>query len=254
MKRAILSVLLVVFSAYAAFGQSPPKMGAFEVASIKPNRSGNNAIGNLSICPDSDRGRVRVNNASLDLIIERAYGLKEYQLLGQPGWLTSERFDIAAKPQSPVGYKECQLMLQTLLAERFKLAIHSETRQLSVYKLVVAKNGPRVHKVDVDPHIGVKTFSTSVAQLVTTGSSMSQLAGMLASTPELDNLVVDRTGLDGYYEFTLEWTPESRSADGTPGPSLFLALQEQLGLKVEAGKGPVQVFVIDRIEKVPSEN
>lgn len=145
-------------------------------------------------------------------------------------------------------------MLRTLLAERFKLALHTETKQLPIYKLVVAKNGPRLHKAPPGAPVGVKTFNSILGQLITSGTSMPQLAGMLMSTGELENLVVDGTRLDGYYEFTLEWTPESRSADSTPGPSLFLALQERLGLKLESGRGPVQVLVIDQIEKVPTEN
>lgn len=196
-----------------------------------------------------------VRNIPLNLIIEPAYEVKEFQLLGRPAWLTSERFDIEARPGSPVKSDECKMMLQTLLADRFKLALHRETRQMPVYKLVVGKSGPKLHKVDADAPLGIKTFSTSKAELITRGSSMQQLAGMLAITGELENLVVDGTGLDGNYEFTLQWTPASQAADAaTPGPSLSTALQEQLGLKLEAGKGPVEVLMIDRIERKPTEN
>jgi uncharacterized protein (TIGR03435 family) len=107
--------------------------------------------------------------------------------------------------------------------------------------------------VDAGAPLGIKTFDTIKGQLSTRGTSMQQLVGMLAMTGELDNLVVDGTGLDGYYEFTLEWTPPGREADAASGPSLFAALEEQLGLKLEPGKGPVEVLVIDHIERVPTE-
>jgi uncharacterized protein (TIGR03435 family) len=125
---------------------------------------------------------------------------------------------------------------------------------MPVYRLVVAKNGPRLHKVAPDAPLGTKTFNTVTGQLVTRGSSIPELAAMLASTGELENKVVDATGLAGYYEFSLEWKPENAAAEGTQGPSLFLALQEQLGLKLEATKGPVPVSIIDHIEKIPTGN
>jgi len=240
-----------MFASYVIFAQAPANAPAFEVASIKLNHSGTNGIGGSGVC--SSGGKVSVRNIPLNLIIEQAYGIKEFQLLARPGWLTSERFDIDARPGSRVGYDDCKRMLQSLLAERFKLALHPETRQLPIYKLVVGRNGPKLHKVDADAPLGIKTFDTNKGQLITRGTSMPQLAGMLAMTGELENLVVDGTGLDGYYEFTLEWAPSSVPAEVSPGPSLFTALQEQLGLKLEATKGPVETLVIDHVER-PSEN
>jgi len=233
-----------------AAAQNDPRP-AFEVVSIKPNKSGSNAIGGSGVC--SSRGGVSVRNISLGSLIEQAYGIKEFQLLGRPNWLGSERFDIEAKPGSRIGPDDCKLMVQSFLADRCKLMLHSETRQLPIYKLAAGRNGPKLHKVDADAPLGAKVFDTSRGQLITRGTSMSQLAAMLAITGELENLVVEGTGLDGYYEFSLEWTPSILAADAAPGPSLFTALQEQLGLKLEAGKGPVSVLVIDHVEK-PSEN
>jgi uncharacterized protein (TIGR03435 family) len=144
-------------------------------------------------------------------------------------------------------------MLQTLLAERFKLVLHRETRQMPVYRLLVARNGPKLQKVSGDGPLHVEMFSTPEGKLRVRSSNMAQLAGMLAMTGQLDNLVIDDTGLEGYYEFSLEWTPDILAADGAPGPSLFAALQEQLGLRLQAGKGPVEVLVIDQIQRVPTE-
>jgi uncharacterized protein (TIGR03435 family) len=225
---------------------------AFEVASVKPDVTGHNGIGGRGVCYGG--GAVSVRNMPLDMIIEQAYGIKKFQLVGGPAWLTSERFDIEAKPAAPVTRDECNLMVRELLAERFQLAIHKEVRQLPVYRLMVAKNGPKMRKVQPGAPLGIKTFSTTSGQLSTRGNSMAQLAGMLAITGELENQVIDATGLEGSYEFTLEWAPGPASPDANPGPSLFTALQEQLGLRLEAGKGDVEVMVVDRVNKVPTGN
>jgi uncharacterized protein (TIGR03435 family) len=243
-----LAVFLLLSATALAQTDARPE---FEVASIKPNKSGSNAIGGSGVC--SSGGRVSVKNISLDSLIEQAYGIKEFQLLARPNWLASERFDIEAKSGSRNGHDDCKLMVQALLADRCKLLLHAETRQLPVYKLVEGRSGPKLHKVAADAPLGAKIFDISRGQLITRGTSMSQLAEMLAMTGELENLVVDGTGLEGYYEFALEWTPSALAADATPGPSLFTALQEQLGLKLESQKGPVEIFVIDHVEK-PSQN
>jgi uncharacterized protein (TIGR03435 family) len=122
---------------------------------------------------------------------------------------------------------------------------------MRVYKLIVGKNGPKLQKVNADAPLGIEQFNSVTGQLITKGISMPQLAGMLAAIGELENLVVDDTGLDGYYKFKLEWSSGNASANA--GPSLFAALQEQLGLKLEATKGPVDVLVIDHVER-PSAN
>ena len=250
MKPVVLGAAVIV---WALSGQTPAVAPAFEVAVVRPNRSGRNGIGGRGVCISG--GRVMVSNIPLSLILEQVYDVKEFQLAGRPSWLTTERFDIEAKAGAPVAYERCQQMMQTLLADRFGLALHRETRQLPIYRLVLARNGPKgLHKPDAGAPLGIKTFLTgSKGQIDTWAISMAQLAGMLARTGELENMVVDGTGLDGNYQFTLEWSHDSGAADATAGPSLFVALQEQLGLKLEATKGPVEVLVIDHIEKTPRE-
>jgi uncharacterized protein (TIGR03435 family) len=188
------------------------------------------------------------------MIITEAYGLKGFELVGQPAWLSSERFDFEAKPATPVPRDECLLMVRQLLAERFKLAVHREVRQLPVYRLVVAKNGPKIRKVSSDAPLGIFNFNPMDGQLSTRGTSMAQLAVMLAGTVEVENQVIDATGLEGYYQFAIEWAPGPAIPDANPRPSLFTALQEQLGLRLEAGKGDVDVLVIDSVQKVPTGN
>lgn len=134
----------------------------------------------------------------------------------------------------------------------FKLTLHREPRELTLYELVVAKNGPKLTKAEARPG-GV---TSGRGHLTATAASMDRLARFLAgSYVKLDRPVVDKTGLDGVFDFTLDWTPDSdlqKHPDGPP--DIFTALQEQLGLKLEARKGPVEVFVVDHVEKIPSEN
>lgn len=189
---------------------------AFEVASVKPNVTGSNAIGGRGICYSG--GGVSVRNIPLVMVIQQAYGIKRFQLVGGPAWLTSERYDIEAKPAAPATYDECKLMVRELLAERFKLAIHNEVRQLPVYRLMLAKNGPKMRKVEPGAPLGIRTFNSISGQLSTRGNSMAQLAGMLAVTVDVENQVIDATGLEGFYEFNLEWAPGPASPDANPGP------------------------------------
>ena len=176
-------------------------------------------------------------NVTLAYVVQLAYDVRAFQLLGSPDWLTSDRFDIEAKPESIVAMSQCKLMLRALLAERFNLAVHTGTKPVTVYKLLVWKNGPRMHKISSDSPTGVKTFNTHTGELLTRGITMPQLAGMLSSLSELEKPVVDATGLEGNYEFALAWNPDEAVDDAATKPNLFTALEQQLGLKLEAGKG-----------------
>src|SRR5579871_4795810 len=204
MKRTTVIPAGTVFTTCMIFGQTPTPTPSFEAASIRPNHSGSNAIGG-GVC--SRGGRVSVKNITLDLIIEQAYGIQDFQLLSRPSWLSSDRFDIEAKPESRVGFQDCNLMLRSLLADRSTLALHRETRQMRVYKLIVGKNGPKLQKVNTDAPLGIEQFNSVTGQLITKGISMSQLAEMLGAMGELEKLIVDDTGLDGYYKFKVEWSP-----------------------------------------------
>jgi uncharacterized protein (TIGR03435 family) len=220
-------------------------------------------------------------NIPLKELIRQAYGLDDNQILGAPGWLSSERYDIEAKVSSSdtdalhnLSPDQRGLMLQPLLADRLHLKVHTETRVLPVLALVVAKDGPKLHEAkpgDTYPN-GIKGFEgqggagmmhMGPGQLTAQGLPMSSVARLL--TRQLGLMVQDETGLTGKYDFTLQWTPERGAADaGQPGPdntastepagtSIFTAIREQLGLKLESRKAPVEVLVIDHVE-APSEN
>ena len=238
--------------------QSHPTVSpAFEVASVKRSNTASTRTG-----VGTDPGRLTITNASLRLCIAWAYGVKDYQISG-PAWLDSENFDIVAKAGRPVLEDRLRPMLQTLLAERFKLALHRDTRELPVYALAIGKDGPKFH--EVKPGGNTRTRGGR-GHLAGQRISMSQFADLLtqAAPHEIDRPVIDRTGLKGTFDITLEWTPgnprpSTASETGgviesAPGPDIFRALQQQLGLRLEAKKASVEILVIDRAEKLPTEN
>lgn len=230
------------FIALTLSAQTP----AFEVASIKPNHSG----GRVSSIRGST-GRVTMENVSLTKVTLWAYGIpddRDYALVG-PVWLISEHFDFQASFPADTPPDRVRPMMQALLAERFKLALHRETRQLPIYALVVAKNGPKIHAVED----GQPRTSGRSGHFEATKITMQHFADLAANFLERD--VVNETGLQGVFDFTLEWSPdEMKPGLESSGASLFTAVQEQLGLKLEARKGPVEVLVVDHIEKMPTEN
>jgi len=247
--RALLACGLFVALSYAAWAQSQAAP-AFEVASVRVNSSGN---GHHSV--ERDTGRITMTNVDLKSAIALAYGVTESQVSG-PGWLDSERYDVIAK--APEGAKEDEqpAMLQTLLADRFKLRAHRETRETSVYAIVVAKNGPKFQPVEGGANDG--GVSSSAGHMTAHKIPMARLATFLGSArAQLDRPVVDMTGLQGVFDLNLVWEPdrpERAKNDGESGPSLFTALQEQLGLKLESRKAPVEILVVDAVEKTPTEN
>jgi uncharacterized protein (TIGR03435 family) len=221
----------------ALFAQS------FEVASVKPDRSDS---GHTSV--DTDGNLLRMTNITLQAAIVWAYRISAPQISG-PAWLALEKYDILAKTESG---EPSPPMLQALLAERFHLEVHRETKELPVYALIVAKNGPKLKKAS----LAKDDLRSSLGHLTATGISMPRLAEFLARPRAgLDRPVADQTGIDGVFDFTLDWTPDDstkKSADAPP--SIFVALQEQLGLKLEARKSPMPVLIVDRAEKTPVEN
>lgn len=245
---------------------APSSSPAFDVVSIRP--SGPGASGSDS----TFRNEIyTATNATLKSIIQYdAYNIAGPQILGIPPALSSVAFDIQAKIDPAVYAKmktqsheefnrQFQQMVQQLLADRFKLVVHPETRQLPVYALVIAKNGPKLQPAK-DPEAGT-SLASQKGQLTAKGASSAQLAQKFTRSlaNELGRIVVDRTGLTGRYDLTLKWTPEFDTApllNGEPdtsAPSIFTAIQEQLGLKLESAKGPVHVLVVDHAE-LPSEN
>jgi uncharacterized protein (TIGR03435 family) len=229
---------------------------AFEVTSVKPNKSGNG-----SSRFNFRHGRLTATNVSLKSCIYFAYRIKDYQISG-PDWLNSERYDIAAKAASGVPDEQLMPMLQTLLRDRFKLRLHRQTKERPVYALVVGKGGSKLHEVEAGPGKDNAGRGHLSAQKI----SMPRLAEILSR--HMDRPVLDMTGVKGVFDLTLDYTPddargtpaprdggvEAIATDSPTGPSIFVALQEQLGLKLEARKGPVEILVIDYAEKVPTEN
>jgi len=233
----------------------------FEVVSIKPN---NSMSGSSST--HSDKGILRGANLSLKSLIMRAYGMRDYQVEG-PDWLGSEHFDISAK--FPDGYPPkdradesaaYMAMMQKMLVDRFHLAVHRGQKTFAVYGLVVAKGGIKFRQV---PDGGQHSSNSNNTHYEGTGIPMEGFAGFLSKRPELpaDLPVLDMTGLKGDYTMTLDWVREFKpspdapaSAEPSPGPSLLSALEDQLGLKLETRKAPVEILIVDHAEKVPTEN
>lgn len=221
---------------------------SFEVASIKPNHSGSRGSDN-----DWGDGRISSINVPLRRLIAVAFEIREDQISG-PDWLANERFDIQAKASSPVGDPEIKRMLQSLLKERFHLAEHRATRLEKVYALVQAKNGS---KLKAETPTGSSTTNGTRGALKATTVSMTQFANRLSRMLELP--VVDETEMPGVYSFKLTWDPaantlQAEAPSDAPGPSIFEAIQQQLGLKLEAKRAPVEIMMIDHVDRVPSEN
>jgi uncharacterized protein (TIGR03435 family) len=262
-----------LLAAGMACAQTLPK---FEVASIKPS---NSADGRplFNVQPG---GRVTVANFPLKRLIETAYGVKDFQISGGPGWMNSDLFDITAKGESSITSRDqIQHLLQSLLAERFQLVVRRGTREMPVYALVVDKNGPKFKEAhESDPSIADLKNPPGVqgrprftivrrGRLTAQGVDMKSLADDLSNF--LGRVVVDKTGLAGSYDVKLEWQPDENQVAmfqtmgvpegfGAPapdahGPSIFAALQEQLGLKLESQKGSVEIITVERVER-PSEN
>jgi uncharacterized protein (TIGR03435 family) len=233
---------------------------AFEVASVKPDTGpeGHSHVGQHG-------SSLEMTNVTLRSCITLAYGVADNQVVG-PAWLDELRFDIVAKSPSGAPDESRALRLRTLLADRFKLAIHHETREGAVYELVVAKGGPKLEKDDSGTP--GSNMASQRGQLSAGGVSMAQLADFLGSAKApLDRPVVDKTGLSGRFNFTLKWGPdeietarpepnraESNGQRADRPPPLIISIQEQLGLKLEPRKGPVPFLIVDHAEKVPTEN
>ena len=215
----------------------------FEAAVIKP--SDPTHVGMQIFSPGP--GRLTVMTATLKDMTAFAYRLRRHQVAGGPAWFDGDKYDITAKADGRVTNEQLRLMLQSLLATRFQLTFHRETRELLLYDLVVGKGGPKLHEVD-KAGLGLGLRET---RLNGRGATMPTLASSLSD--KVGRVVRDKTGLIGFYEFTLTWAPEGAPADDKNLPDLFTAVQEQLGLRLEPAKGPVEVLTVDHAAK-PSEN
>jgi uncharacterized protein (TIGR03435 family) len=229
----------------------------FEVASIKvapPQPIGRiSSRTSTNYATQSDPGRLNYTYVNVQQVLCEAYRVFLYQLSGGPAWLETDRFDISAVIPAGTQRDQVPLMLQALLADRFKLALHREMREMSVYALIVGKNGPKLKAAK--SATGISSHSDGGPIHVTATIGLDGFANYLSQ--RLDRPVLDQTGLKGPFEITMDWAPDSLQRPGTSdelsGPSIFTALQEQLGLKLEGRKAPVEILVIDQAEK-PSEN
>jgi len=229
-----------------AIAQSPQK--AFEVVSINRNRTA--AAGSDT---NTTPGRLSLVNVTMLSVVFRAFGVLNPQVVGAPDWVFSERYDILAVTGDDAALTDesRQAYLQAVLVERCQFRFHRETREIRTYALLPSKNGPKViaHTGPGEYSMRVQPADEGRLRLRSTRGNTRRLAEIL--TGQLGELVADRTSLSGEYDFTLEWTPNLN--ESAAGPSLFTALDEQLGLRLEAAKSAVQAIVIDRIER-PSEN
>jgi uncharacterized protein (TIGR03435 family) len=276
MKRTFASFAILALS--TLWGQTAPAPLTFEVASIKPTAAdfqGTMFQGQ----PDSG---IRVMGASLKTLLGFAYDVRDFQIFGGPSWINSARYDIVARPERPSGSDsapadfsklsddqrktlqgQMRERMRTLLADRFHLAVHPETKEAPVYALVVGKSGSKLQPGKGGARDGLMSMGRS--QITAEGVELQMMIPMLATI--LGRPVINKTGLAGKFDFKLEWTPDPNQAFGNfgppppdapppgdpSGPSIFTAVQEQLGLRLESEKGPVEMVVIDRVEK-PSEN
>jgi len=258
--RSISAVGLIFLASCKVFGQPAPASPTFDVASVKPSLP--EARGStFNFTPSG----LTITNGTLKGIIEMAYDVRDFQISGASSWLDADRYDIFAKSPPPDPHarnansqqhiKETRLQLQTLLAQQFHLRVHMEAKEIPVYALIVGKKGAKLAE-------GVNASATSGGGINTmcghmTGTRASMANLTIALSRQLGSPVLDRTGLSGHYDFQLQWTPDSGSctttADGAAnspdGPSIFTAIQEQIGLKLESAKGPVEIVVIDHAER-----
>jgi uncharacterized protein (TIGR03435 family) len=227
---------------------------AFEVATIKPAvpvEFGRTSVRRSIEKQQGTKGRLKYQGISLMDLIADAYRIQHRQISG-PDWLTSQRFDILAVIPAAQTNDQVPEMLGALLQERFNLKTHDETRDTQVYRLLVANGGPKLERVEQES--GISGKSTKTTEQLSARTTLASFAEYLSD--RLDRPVVDQTGLTERYNIQLAWTPDTAVAAGADsiGPSIFTAVQEQLGLRLAAGKMSVRLLVVDDIGKNPTDN
>jgi uncharacterized protein (TIGR03435 family) len=262
MHRIAVSVLFAATLLAQMPGNIPSDL-RFEVASLKPSTSAEQGGG---IRPAPGGQRYEATNCSIKLMIMVAYRIKAEQIIGGPGWLESDRFDMEARAEKPSSADELHVMLMNMLADRLQLKFHHEKKEMQMYALTVDKGGPKMTPHQAanagDPWVDQSEGSFLHMRLKATYAPMDYFAFRLSQL--LDRPVVDLTSLHGGYDFTLEYTrelplgfPDGGKVNGadpdTSGLTVFAAVKQQLGLELKPQKGPVDVIVIDHAEK-PSAN
>jgi uncharacterized protein (TIGR03435 family) len=243
----LLLAAAVALCAASALAQPRDAHPAFEAASIKLNSSGDS-----SSSSHGTKGQIVMNNMTLKRLIERAYGVLPFQVAG-PAWMETVRVDIVAKYPLDTQDEDRSLMLRALLEDRLKLTVHRESKDLPGYALTVAKSGFKLKPAEPgssDTSINGGRIRTLTAKR----TSMDYLAGLIARS--LGEPVVDRTGMQGVYDFELRWNTDDQNATGLDAdvPSIFTALQETLGLRLQSQKVPGEIIVVDHVERAPTEN
>jgi uncharacterized protein (TIGR03435 family) len=250
-RAAASATVLLTFAIGASFAprwiaiaQTP----TFEVASIRLHVGTFMGVGIQPSGPN-----VAMQAMSLQNLVGYAYNVQPYQILGGPSWVTTDRFDISAKAEgdSPLAREQIKQMTQALLADRFGLKYHHDTKEMPVYALVVGKNRPKFKESKPDAErLLVMGSVDGHPRITVTHGDMAQLAGQFSNVNGVDRPTIDKTGLTGTYDYQLDW---SRGDAGSDVPVVFTAIQEQLGLKFQPDKARLEVLVIDRAEK-PGEN
>jgi len=254
--RTPLLFIVLALPASLAFGQAATPAPSFDVASVRPSKHevGPDYNNQLTYSPNGFTGR----NVTLKRLVAEAYHLQLNQILG-PGWLGQNEYDIDARTAEAATREQMALMLQSLLAQRFHLAKHSETREMRDYELVIDKAGPKIHPMKdgeisagqdgIHFHGDLRQFADLLAVQLTIPATDNPGEPVRASQSQIP--VLDKTGLPGIFDFTVDIHPEL----GTDGfTSWQRALQDQLGLRIEGRKGNVPVVVVDEAAKIPTEN
>jgi uncharacterized protein (TIGR03435 family) len=234
----------------------------FDTAAVKPNSDGHGPLKPAelefarAVARASRGGRFRLSGVPVNLLMELAYGVRDFQIADSPSWANSELYDISAKTQSNATYEQMQPMVASLLTDRFQLKFHRETRSLPVYELVAAKGGLKIATprngscVTFNPNIPPLPGGANICGSVRSGNGRIEAYGVLMSkliellTDRVGRAVIDKTGFTQTFDFDLNFTPEN---------PISHTLEEQLGLSLQPAKGPVEVLVVDRLER-PAAN
>jgi uncharacterized protein (TIGR03435 family) len=255
-----VSVLLagaIAAPAITALAQSTP-IPIFDVASVRPMIYDDGARTHIYNSPRTSE--FKAVNVTLRDLLEVAWSMPETQMSGGPPWSSTAKFDLEAKSDPAIdeylaalsveqGKDTKRQMLQSLLADRFKLAAHIEKREMPIFALVIAKGGPKLVKTEVSG----AALSGGRGRISIKGGDDSLAILTFELSWRLGRPVIDQTGIQGRYELTLNWADDDAGSAASAGPSLFTAIQEQLGLKLESTRGPVPTLVIDHAER-PSAN
>jgi uncharacterized protein (TIGR03435 family) len=216
----------------------------FEVASVKPNNSGSR-----STITRTGQDFLILLNWPLREIVLKAYGLKDYALIA-PDWLASRNFDVNAKAGQKSTAVEIRQMLQSLLIERFQLRAHPESKEMQAYALLPARGGVKLKPAGEGPFDVDLSRGSQKTSMVCRHCTMDDFAGVLAG--QVHRAILDQSDIPGAYSFTFDWSPNQDGVDA--GPSVFTALREQLGLRLELRRLPVPILVVDSVSRTPAEN